>query len=66
MSTATEMLDLYLDAEKKILQGQTVIHNGKHLTRADLGQVIKERKVWERRVQAERNLGRGYSLASFE
>lgn len=65
MSTATDMVTLYIEAEKKILKGQSVQMNGKQLTMADLDKVVTERKNWERRVQAERNLGRGNSLASF-
>lgn len=58
-----EMLNLYLDAEKKILIGQAVDMAGKRLTRADLDSVIKERKNLERRLS---NFGRkSHSLASF-
>lgn len=58
-----QMLDLYIDAEKKILLGQAVDMAGKRLTRADLDSVIKERKNLERRLL---NVGRkSNSLASF-
>lgn len=65
MSTATEMLALYIAAEKKILLGQTVEINGRRLTRSNLSEVIKGRQEWERRVNSENNSGRGHALASF-
>lgn len=66
MSKASEMYSLYLEAEKKLLQGQTIEMNGRRLTRSSLAEVVKERKVWERRVISENNKGRGHALASFE
>lgn len=65
MSTATEMVALYLEAEKKILKGQVVKMGERNLTMANLSEVVAERKQWERRVASENNKGRGYSLASF-
>lgn len=65
MSTATEMVALYLEAEKKILKGQSVKMGERNLTMANLSEVVAERKQWERRVASENNKGRGYSLASF-
>lgn len=65
MSTATEMYSLYLEAEKKILRGQTTEIDGRRITRANLADVVRERKIWERRVNNENNRGRGHSLASF-
>lgn len=65
MSTATDMLALYLEAEKKILKGQSVKMGERNLTMANLSEVVAERKQWERRVASENNKGRGYSLASF-
>lgn len=65
MSTATDMLALYLDAEKRILKGQVVKMGERNLTMANLADVVAERKQWERRVASENNKGRGYSLASF-
>lgn len=65
MSTATEMVALYLEAEKAILKGQTMEINGRRLTRANLAEVVAEREKWERRVTSEKNKGRGHALASF-
>lgn len=66
MSTASELLVLYIDAEKKILQGQEVLWGDKRLTRADLGRVQTERQRLEHRVAAEQRRGRhGYSKVRF-
>lgn len=65
MSTASEMVELYLAAEAKILKGQAVRMGERSLTMANLTEVVNERKQWERRLASENNRGRGYSLASF-
>mgnify|MGYP005842334857 CR=1 FL=1 len=58
-----QMLNFYLDAEKQILLGQIVEVNGKRLTRADLDTVIKQREIFERRLN---NFGRKtHSLSRF-
>lgn len=66
MSTASEMYNLYLDAEKKILQGQSYSINGRSLTRANLSEIVANREKWERKLKAENNRGRGFALASFD
>lgn len=53
MSTATDMRDAYLAAEKAILGGQIYRWGDRQLTRADLAQVIAGRKEWERKANAE-------------
>lgn len=53
MSTATDMLALYIAAEKKILAGQSVSMGGKALTMADLEKVRAGRIEWETKVAAE-------------
>ncbi len=53
MSTATEMLGLYLAAEAAVLKGQSFRLGERYLTRADLDQIIAGRREWERRVAAE-------------
>lgn len=53
MSTASEMLELYIAAEKAVLRGQAFELNGRSLTRAALADIQRERAMWERRVQAE-------------
>lgn len=64
MPTAQEMVDLYIDAEAKVLKGQSVEMGGRKLTRADLVQIREGRKEWERKlVRGKRN--RGSSRARF-
>lgn len=65
MSIATEMYDLYIEAEKKILSGQTIKMGERLLTMADLSQVTQEREKWERKVSTEKNKGRSHSVARF-
>lgn len=50
MATAQEMYEKYLEAEMKILKGQTVRMNNRLLTRADLTEVRKGRAEWERKL----------------
>lgn len=45
-ATAQEMHDFYIDAEKKVLMGQSVSHNGKSWTMADLDKIRAGRKEW--------------------
>ncbi len=64
MTTATDMLAKYIDAEAAILDGQTVRfrdHSGadRMLTRANLVEVQNGRKDWERRVNAETRIAAG-------
>lgn len=68
MSTASELLTLYIEAEKKILKGQTVEFSGRRLTFADLNTIRAERKDLERRVFAEEQAAKGrktHSWATF-
>jgi hypothetical protein len=53
MSTASELLALYVAAEAKILSGQSYALGDRSLTMANLGEVQRERAKLERRVQAE-------------
>jgi len=59
MSTATEMLGLYLAAEAAVLKGQSFRLGERQVTRADLAQIISGRKEWERRVAAEADAAAG-------
>lgn len=63
--TATQMYQLYLDAEQKILKGQTVKFGERWLTLPDLPEIRKGRQEWEIKMRTEGNGGRGHSLASF-
>ena len=53
MSTASDLLALYLAAEAKILSGQSTRMGDRMLTMADLAAVQAERRALERRVQGE-------------
>lgn len=69
MSNSTEMLDLYLKAERAVLGGQSYTINGRTLTRADLPGIRAGRQEWERKVSGEQVRRRGgstlYSVADF-
>ncbi|UXY13858.1 hypothetical protein N8I74_11045 [Chitiniphilus purpureus] len=54
MSIATDMLDLYIQAEKDVLGGKSVEFNGRRLTLENLAEIRAGRVEWERRVAAER------------
>jgi len=61
-TTAETMYQLYLDAEVKVLSGQTVKFGERQLTLANLKEIRDGRIEWARAVQNEQNRGRGYSL----
>ena len=70
MSTASDLLALYIAAEEKILAGQAVTLGDLQLTMANLAEVRKERQNIERRVAAESRQASGLggpsvSLADF-
>lgn len=70
MSTATDLLALYLAAEAKILGGQSYAIGDRHMTRADLAEVRRERQNLERRVARETQISGGdtgprHQLADF-
>lgn len=70
MSTASDLLALYLAAEAKILGGQSATLGDRTLTLADLKEVRAERQNLERRVDAENRAASGttgarYQLADF-
>ena len=58
LDIATARLTAYLDAEEKILLGQSVIMDGRSLTRADLGAIQKGIALWNGRVNTLTNSGR--------
>lgn len=49
MTTATEMLQKYIDAEAAILSGQSVRFGERILTMANLAEVQQGRREWERK-----------------
>lgn len=69
MSEATTMRDLYITAEKAVLQGKSYTINGRQLTREDLKEIRLGRREWEEKVAAESASSGGgsslYSLADF-
>lgn len=65
MSTATNMLQLYLDAEASVLKGQSVRMGDRMLTKADLAQIVAGRKEWEAKVAREAGRGGVFKAADF-
>ncbi len=54
MSTATDMVALYIAAETAVLAGRSFAWaDGRALTRVDLPEIRKGRQEWESRVAAE-------------
>jgi hypothetical protein len=53
MSTATDMLALYLDAEVAVLKGTSIRIGDRQLTRANLVEIVAARQNWQRQVNAE-------------
>lgn len=69
MSTATDMLALYIQAEKDVLEGKSVQMDGRTLTLEDLRSIRSGRLEWEHRVNSEKAAAAGvsslYSTADF-
>ena len=69
MSTATEMLNLYIEAEKAVLSGKEFFMNGRRLVREDLAMIRAGRQEWERKVNAEsakqKGVNVGHSVATW-
>lgn len=62
MSTAQEMVALYIEAEKAVLDGKSVNFNGQTYTSEDLDKIRAGRKEWERRLFTN---SKPHSLASW-
>ena len=69
MSTATDMLALYIEAEKAVLKGKQVTFGDRTLGRENLQEIIKGRKEWQIAVNKENAKSQGgsslYSVADF-
>lgn len=69
MSTATDMLALYIAAEMAVLKGQAYTISGRQLTRANLTEIRNGRREWQIKVDAEKAGAQGgsslYRLAEF-
>jgi hypothetical protein len=69
MTTATDMRDLYIKAEKAVLNNQSYSIGSRTLTRADLSDIRDGYKYWQKQVDNETARSQGgsplYSLADF-
>jgi hypothetical protein len=62
--TATDMVALYIEAEKEVLAGKSVSINGKTMSTEDLEQIRKGRMEWQRTLSMYTR-PRGTTLARF-
>lgn len=69
MSTASDMVNLYIAAERAVLQGQSYTIANRTLTRANLAEIRAGRKEWEAKYRQEQSASSGgsslYSVADF-
>lgn len=69
MSTATDMLALYIEAEKAVLSGKSYTINGVTMTTENLSEIRKGRQEWQLKVNKEDAATQGgsslYSLVDF-
>lgn len=68
---AQAMVDLYVQAEKDVLEGKSTTINGRQMTMEDLDAIRAGRKEWEQRVldetaKAQSKPRHRHSLASFK
>lgn len=68
--SAQAMVDLYVQAEKDVLEGKSTTFNGRQMTMEDIGEIRAGRKEWEQRVldetaKSQSKTRRRHSLASF-
>ena len=64
--SAAEMYAFYVEAEKAVLQGKTVRHGDRLLTREDLAEIRKGRSEWGSVMRAEVDGRRvRFSVATF-
>ncbi|MGB0468564.1 MAG: hypothetical protein ACPGF7_13680 [Pontibacterium sp.] len=52
LAEVIEMLNFYKEAEKRVLKGKSMTHNGRSWTREDLPEIRKGRQEWERRYRS--------------
>jgi hypothetical protein len=69
MSVASDMVSLYIEAEKAVLLNQSYTLGGRTLTRANLQEIRDGRKEWQAKVDNETAGTQGgsdlYSVADF-
>jgi hypothetical protein len=64
MSLETEMLDLYIQAEKDVLAGKNITFRGETMGLEDLDKIRAGRMEWERKV-TQSTQRKPFSLSSF-
>lgn len=64
MSLETEMLDLYIQAEKDVLAGKNITFRGETMGLEDLDKIRAGRMEWERKV-TQSTQRKSFSLSSF-
>lgn len=62
---AQQMIDAYIAAELDVLDGKTVVVNGKTMATEDLAEIRAGRLEWERRLSAYSRPNGGFGLAQF-
>lgn len=63
------MIQLYMDAEKAVLDGKSITFNGQQMTMENLNLIIAGREKWERRLAAFQRAQTGspmYKVARFQ
>jgi hypothetical protein len=65
MTLENEMVELYIQAEKNVLEGKTVTFRGESMGQEDLDKIRQGREYWERRAASRSNGGKSHSLSSF-
>jgi hypothetical protein len=66
LATAQEKLNLWLSAEGAVALGQSVAHEGKALTRANLAQIREQIDYWQAQVQRLSRTRTGIYIQSLE
>jgi hypothetical protein len=66
LATAQAKLDLWLSAEGSVALGQSVAHEGKALTRANLAQIREQIDYWQAQVQRLSRTRTGIYIQSLE
>ena len=51
--SAAEMVAIYIQAEKDVLEGKTTVMNGRTFTMENLNEIRDGRVEWERRLQQQ-------------
>ncbi len=65
MSTASDMVALYLNAESRVLAGKAVTLAGRSVSMEDLAEIRAGRKEWERKLAEEQASAAGIKSTGF-